>query len=65
MFYPGVPDLQALRGATPDGRYHAPCASGASLQKPFAGIDAALYMESELVSRFLNRFPWDVVYQVH
>ncbi|CAK9012598.1 unnamed protein product [Durusdinium trenchii] len=26
-------------------------------------IDAALYMESDLVSRFLNRFPWDMVYQ--
>lgn len=27
------------------------------------GIDAALYMESELMSSILNRFPWDVVYQ--
>jgi len=26
-------------------------------------IDAALYMESELMSSILNRFPWDVVYQ--
>ena len=27
------------------------------------GIDAALYMEPELMSSILNRFPWDVVYQ--
>lgn len=26
-------------------------------------IDAALYMEPELMSSILNRFPWDVVYQ--
>ncbi|CAJ1399838.1 unnamed protein product [Effrenium voratum] len=26
-------------------------------------VDAALYMESELMSGILNRFPWDMVYQ--
>ena len=40
-------------------------APGELFGSSFAGIDAALYMESELVSRFLNRFPWDVVYQVY
>jgi hypothetical protein len=34
-----------------------------SESKQLQGIDAALYMEPELMSSILNRFPWDVVYQ--
>ena len=28
-----------------------------------AGVDAALYMESEYFTAVINRFPWDLVYQ--